>query len=156
MACRTNIDDMRRWTLVGLVFGLVLFVFGIGALGIGHGTFLPMAVYGAPFSAVPFAGMLAAPFWWTALGWAISSRRSKLALAMLALNLAGAGVFVLLGTPMEHGEDQWRYFEHTKRVLPFWVWGEFACYAAMLLLMFRVSLSQIVSSPSGFTRSKKL
>lgn len=142
-----NLDTMHRWTLAGLAFGLVLFVFGFAALGMGHGSFLPMAIYGAPFSAVPLAGMLVVPFWWTALGWAIASQRGKLALGMLALNLAGAGAFVLLGTPMENGEDQWRYFEQTKRILPFCLWGGFASYAAMLLLMLKASLRQIVSPP---------
>ena len=81
------------WTLVGLVFGCVLFIFGVGAAGVGHGTYLPMAIYGAPFSAVPFAGMFVTPVWWTALGWTISSRRRTVALELLAANIIGAALF---------------------------------------------------------------
>jgi hypothetical protein len=123
------------------LFGCVLFIFGVGALGMGHGTFLPMAIYGAPFSVVPFAGMVVTPVWWTALGWTVSSHRRTLALGLLAANVIGAALFVLLGTPMENGEDQWRYFDRAQATLAIWVWGGFASYAAMLLLFVRATFS---------------
>ncbi len=129
------------WTLVGLVFGCVLFIFGFGAFGMGHGTFLPMAIYGAPFSAVPFAGMFATPVWWTALGWTISSRRRIVARGLLAANIIGAALFVIFGTPVEPGEDQWKYFDQTQSAFPLRVWGGLASYSAMLLLFLNAALS---------------
>jgi hypothetical protein len=122
------------WTLVGLVFGCVLFIFGFGAAGMGHGTYLPMAVYGAPFSAVPLVGMFATPVWWTALGWTISSRRRTIALGMLAANILGAALFATFGTPWEQGEEQWKYFDQAQATFPVRVWGGLASYSAILLL----------------------
>ena len=129
------------WTLVGLVFGCVLFIFGLGAAGMGHGAYLPMAIYGAPFSAVPFVGMFVTPVWWTALGWMISSRRRTVALGLLATNVIGAALFVIFGTPWEHGEEQWKYFDQTQATFPVGVWGGLASYSAMLLLFLNAALS---------------
>jgi hypothetical protein len=129
------------WTLVGLVFGCALFIFGFGAAGMGHGTYLPMAIYGAPFSAVPLAGMFVTRVWWTALGWTISSRRRTVTLGLLAANIIGAALFVIFGTPWEHGEEQWKYFDLTQAAFPVRVWGGLASYSAMVLLFLYAALS---------------
>jgi hypothetical protein len=130
-----------RWTLVGLLFGCVLFIFGLGAAGMAHGTYLPLYIYGAPLSAVPLAGLLVTPVWWTALGWAISSRRRTVALGLLAAHIIGATLFVIFGTPMEPGEDQWIYFDRMQTISPVLIWGGLASYAAMLILFLYVALS---------------
>jgi hypothetical protein len=100
-----------------------------------------MAIYGAPFSAVPFAGMFVTPVWWTALGWTISSRRRTVALGLLAANIIGAALFVISGTPWEHGADQWKYFDQTQAAFPVPVWGGLAAYSAMLFLFLYAALS---------------
>src|SRR5258708_11893519 len=66
-----NISHMlrnRRWAWVGFSYGCVLFLFAVGTSGMGHGTYLPFAIYGAPFSIVPILGLFVAPVWWAALG----------------------------------------------------------------------------------------
>jgi len=127
--------------LVGLVFGWVLFIFGFGAAGMGHGAYLPLYIYGAPFSVVPFAGLLVTPVWWTALGWTISSRRRSVALGLLAAHIIGAALFVICGTPMEPGEDQRKYFDRMQAISPVLIWGGLASYSAMLLLFLYAALS---------------
>src|SRR5215469_61105 len=122
MEC-AKIGPNAKLDSAGLALGCALFIFDFGAVGMGHGTYLPITIYGAPLSVVPVGWMLGAPFWWTALGWAVSSRRRALALGLLGMNLVCATLFVILGTPMEHGEDQWRHFDRTQRILPLWVWG---------------------------------
>ena len=51
----------KWWQWYGFTFGCVLLVFGFGDVGAGHGTYLPLMLFGAPLSIVPVIGVLAAP-----------------------------------------------------------------------------------------------
>jgi hypothetical protein len=119
----------------------VLFIFGFGAAGMGHGTYLPLYIYGAPFSVVPLAGMFVTPVWWTALCWTISSRRKTVALGLLAAHIIGAALFVICGTPAEPGEDQWKYFDRMQATFPVQIWGGLASYSAILILFLNAAFS---------------
>ena len=136
----TKFFAKSRWTLLGLLSGCVLFIFGFGAAGMGHGTYLPLAIYGAPFSVVPFAGPFITPVWWAALGWTISSRRRAVALGLLAAHIIGAALFVGFGTPDEPREVQWKYFDRVQHFSPVFLWAGLASYSAMLLLFLDAAL----------------
>lgn len=60
---------------------------------------------------------------------------------MLVVHLMGVAVFLLVGTPMERGEDQWRYFTRTERILPEWIWGGFLLYAIGLAFALKTALA---------------
>ena len=66
MEC-AKIGPNAKLDSAGLALGCALFIFDFGAVGMGHGTYLPITIYGAPLSVVPVGWMLGAPFWWTAL-----------------------------------------------------------------------------------------
>jgi len=132
----------KRWTWFGFTFGCFLFFSGFGAAGMGHGTYLPLAIYGAPLSIIPFVGMVIAPVWWTILGWTISTQRRWVTSAMLGFHLLAAVLFVWLGTPMEHPEDQWAYFVRAERSLPFWLWGGLATYGVGLLMALKAAITR--------------
>jgi hypothetical protein len=123
----------RRWAWLGFSYGCVLFLFAFGTSGMGHGTYLPFAIYGAPFSIFPIAGLFVAPVWWAALGWMLSSGRRRTAFVMLASHLTGVALLLWFGTPMEHGEDQWTYVSKVQRALPVWLWSGLAVYTVGLL-----------------------
>jgi hypothetical protein len=90
----------KRWLVIGFVYGLLLEFWSFCALGIGHGTALPLFISFAPVSLIGFVGSIESldstrPGWLTvvlllapALMWAlaasllvraISYHRSKLA-----------------------------------------------------------------------------
>jgi len=48
-----------RFTFAGLGYGVVPFVFAFICAGAGHGSYLPFAIFGAPFSLIPVAGLFA-------------------------------------------------------------------------------------------------
>ena len=143
----------RRWMWLGFLFGCTLFFFGFGAAGMGHGTFLPLAIYGAPLSAVPFLGMIIAPPWWTAVGWTISYQRRGAAATMVGAHLLAVGLFLWFGTPMEHGEDQWTYFTRAERSLPVWIWGGLTIYSVGLLLALKAVIAATPIRPAAHPSS---
>jgi hypothetical protein len=44
---------------------------------------------------------------------------------LLAAHIIVAALFVIFGTPMEPGEDQWNYFDRMQATFPVFVWGGF-------------------------------
>lgn len=75
----------KRWLVIGFVYGVLLEVWSFSALGIGHGTALPLFISFAPVSLIGFAGNIesfdsAPPVWLTpilllapALMWAFAA-----------------------------------------------------------------------------------
>jgi hypothetical protein len=124
----------------GLAFGCVLLVFGFGSAGMGHGTYLPLAIYGAPLSIIPILGMFIAPVWWAAMGWVLSSRRRRTSVVMLILHMIAVGLFLWFGTPTEQGEERWTYFVRAEHYLPLWLWGGISTYVAGLLVAWTVTI----------------
>jgi hypothetical protein len=116
------------WPLCGLAFGCVLFVFAFGSAAGGHGSYLPFMMFGAPASLVPVLGLFAAPAWWAGIGWRL--QQGKLSSTMLAMTLHIVTVVAVLwlGSPMEPGAEQWRYFRDVRAVMPQWLWSGFVVY----------------------------
>ena len=59
------------------MFGLVLLGFGWASAGAGHGTYLPVIVFGAPLSVVPVLGLFAAPVWWGLVAYVLGRWRGS-------------------------------------------------------------------------------
>jgi len=58
-----------RPRVLGVVGGIVLTLLALGAAGAGHGTYLPIAVFGAPFSLLSVTGgILGTLVMWPAIG----------------------------------------------------------------------------------------
>ena len=53
----------------------------------------------------------------------------------------GVALFVNCGTPMEQGEDQWKYSDRMQAISPVLIWGGLASYSAILLLFLFAALS---------------
>jgi hypothetical protein len=131
----------RNWTWYGLAFGIVLFVFGIGSTGMGHGTSLPITIFAAPLSLVSIYGWLSAPVWWAAIGWLLKEQRRNLAIAFLGVHTAAVLRLLLFGTRDEHGYGEWLYFSRTAHVMGPFLWGGLAIYALGLLAAWWLTLA---------------
>jgi hypothetical protein len=89
-----HLSDIARSPWSGALFGCVLFPFALVTAGVGHGSYLPFMIYGAPLSIVPLLGLFVAPFWWGAVGWMLRKRRRNPAINMLAIHSFGAALFL--------------------------------------------------------------
>ena len=140
-------------TLSGFAFGVLLMLSGFASAGFGHGTYLPIALGAAPVSLIPVAGLFAAPVWWGAIG-ALADRRWLLAvLVVLAVHTVACVGILWLGTPMEPGNELWRYFWRAMRVIPTTVTFSLVVYAAGLGLAWVWTLGALATSPApGFRR----
>ena len=84
-------DGFER-AFAGGLYGLVLCVIGLLPGGWGHGTYLPIAVFGAPFGVLlgPL-GLFACLAWWPVVAFTIgASRRPWLAMVLLLMHAAPA------------------------------------------------------------------
>jgi hypothetical protein len=103
--------------IVGAVFGAILSVLAMASAAGGHGTYLPLAIFGAPISLVAggWFGFLAVPIVWAAIGLAVGAARPPLVAAIvLALHLVGVGAVVVLGSTYESSDEQWHYLERAQ------------------------------------------
>ena len=118
----------RRWTWLGIAYGCALLVFGVGSAGMGHCSYLPLAISAAPVSIVPVVGILLAPVWWGAVGMMLTARWRGTAVSMMVLHTCAVGLILWLGTPDEPGSQQWEYFAETQRSMPIWLWSGAVVY----------------------------
>jgi hypothetical protein len=123
----------RGWALVGFVFGCALVVFGFGAAGAGHGSYLLLALSAAPVSLMPGPGLFAAPFWWAWVGWLLKQRQSVLLIVALAIHTVCAALILLFGTLAEPGAEQWESWHRVERVMPTWIWSGIVAYSVGLI-----------------------
>ena len=109
-------SDGSELAFAGGLYGLVLCVIGLLATGWGHGTYLPVAVFGAPFGVLPGPlGLFACLAWWPAVAFAIgASRRPWMAIALLLIHAAAVAAMLVFGTPFESADEQWRYYERAR------------------------------------------
>ena len=128
------------FALAGLGYGIVLFLFAFVCAGGGNGSYLPFAVFGAPVSLIPFAGLFAAPVLWAACGFLLGRNQRPWAIALLLIHLAGVAVVILVGNPFEDSEAQWEYFHKAERFVPGALWGGLATYLAGQLAMWALAL----------------
>jgi hypothetical protein len=117
-----------RWPWYGAAFGSLLFVFGLGSLGAGHGTELPLTVFAAPVSAVPGIGFFAAPFWWAAIAWVLKRGQWWWSFAVMSVHTTAVGLILRYGDGRETVADQWHYFHQFERFDPKWLWGGIGIY----------------------------
>jgi hypothetical protein len=89
-----QLSDIARSPWSGVLFGCVLFPFAMVSAGVGHGSYLPFMIYGAPLSIVPVLGLFVTPFWWGAVGWMLQKRRRTAAINMLAIHVLAVGLIL--------------------------------------------------------------
>jgi hypothetical protein len=123
-----DMSERSRWPWYGLAFGCVLFVFAFGSAGAGHGSYLPLTIFAAPLSLIPFIGLFSAPVWWAAVGWLLKQQRTWVAALTMMLHGGAVGLILWLGTPGEPGNEQWRYFRATEQIMPLWLWSGIVIY----------------------------
>ena len=131
----------RHWTWLGFGYGCALFVFAFGSAGMGHGSYLPFAIYGAPLSIMPVLGMFAAPAWWGTVGKMLASRRPEAAAIMMILHATTVSLFLWFGTPMEPGDEQWRHLSQVEHTLPAWLWVGITVYLVGQLVAWRATVA---------------
>lgn len=124
------------------MFGLVLLGLGWASAGGGHGTYLPVMVFGAPLSVVPVLGLFAAPVWWGLVAYVLGRWR-EVGVGLLGVHLGAVGLLLWLGSPLEPGAEQWGYLGRAVREAPVLVWGGVGVYLAGLGVALRGCL------PSG-------
>jgi hypothetical protein len=103
----------------GALYGIVLCILGLLAAGWGHGTYLPIAVFGAPLGLVlgplGLLGLLACLAWWPAVGFALgSSRGPGPAAILLTLHAVAVLSLFVFGTPFESADEQWDYYRQAQ------------------------------------------
>jgi hypothetical protein len=114
---------------LGCAFGVVLWLLALFCTGGGHGTYLPIAVFGAPLSLIPGIWLLSPLIMWSLSGVAVA-RRWRPALAVLVLSHAfGVAIAVLLGTPFESSDEQWTYLANAVRQIGVVIVAAFSLYA---------------------------
>ena len=131
----------KRWPWLGLAYGCVLLAFGAGNAGAGHGTYLPFGIYGAPLSIVPIVGMFIAPAWWGIVGKMLALRQREVSVTMMSLHTIAVGLVLAFGTPMESGDDRWKYFGEAERIMPVGLWSGIVFYVVGLLVAWRATIS---------------
>lgn len=122
----------KWWQWYGFTFGCVLLVFGFGDVGAGHGTYLPLMLFGAPLSIVPVIGVLAAPIWWAIVGWSLKDQR-LIAVSAMAVHTCAIVLLWWFGSPWETREDEWTYFHRFEEFAPVWLWSGIAVYTVGVL-----------------------
>ena len=109
-------SDGVELAFAGGLYGLVLCVIGLLAAGWGHGTYLPIAVFGAPFGILldPLA-LFACLVWWPVVGFTIgASRRPWIAIVLLLTHASAVVAMLVFGTPWESADDQWLYYDRAR------------------------------------------
>lgn len=93
--------------IVGLLYGLLLTVFGVFAANAGHGTYVLIGIFSAPFGLLGTrASFLGAIILWLMMGLLLGAFRKKLFL--LAIVTHYVGIALLLNTD---SFGDWQYFE---------------------------------------------
>jgi hypothetical protein len=133
-----------RWVLAGFGYGVLLFFFGFICAGAGHGSYLPLAVFGAPLSLLdPAAGLFAGPVLWLVCGvlFGLPARRGWI-VALLALHLMGVGAVLWFGNRFEGVKEQWESFGTAREFVPAALWGGLLVYVAGQVVAWKAALSQ--------------
>jgi hypothetical protein len=116
--------------IIGVCFGIALWVLGLLCGGAGHGTYLPLALSGAPLSLAPGVGIFATPVVWAVLGVAFRTIRGHVPrLVILAAHLSGVLAVLLMGTPIESAMEQWKYLLNAQRQIGLLVAGALMLHA---------------------------
>lgn len=88
-------DDTRSrsvavYVLIGIAYGMALDIIAFMAAGFGHGTYVPLTVFGAPFSfAGPLVALVYTPVFWTLVAVLLAYARSVRARWVLVVLICG-------------------------------------------------------------------
>jgi hypothetical protein len=129
----------------GFVYGSLMLVGAFASAGFGHGTYLPVAVIGAPLSLIPGAEFFMAPVWWGTLAGLTVLRNRIPLLVLLAVHLATVVCFFNFGTPFEPGDDMWRSFRDTMPELARWIRGTLTAYGIALVAVVAVACTPVTA-----------
>lgn len=140
-----KLTQRTRWPWFGFWFGCVLLVFAVGSMGAGHGSYLPVSLFGAPLSLLPTIGFFAAPVWWAVIGWMLKTERRRGLTLLLAIHTGAIALVLWLGNPFEPGTEQWRHFADTQRAQAVWLWSGIVLYSAGLVVAWLSALKPGVS-----------
>lgn len=135
---------MSKGFQAGLVFGGLLMVGSFVVAGGGHGSYLPLAVTGAPLSWVPGAGVVAPLLLWGALGHLLSAGKRTLAIVVLGAHTLAVLACLQFGSPYEPGAQQWEYFERARRLMPVTLLATLGLYVMGLAAAWRLVTSRYV------------
>ena len=137
-----------RWIWVGLLYGILLSIYGFACAGFGHGTYLPLMMIGAPLSLIPFLGSFVAPILWSLVGWLLGAGYNRPARIVLILHEISLAMILLLGNPMEPGGEQWNYFKRYANFNPIELWGGLVLYGWGQLVAWRVITGEFAMQSS--------
>jgi len=130
----------KWWPWYGFAFGCVLLVFAFGDAGAGHGTDLPLLLFGAPFSLVPVVGVLAAPIWWAIVGWSLKDQR-LIAVPVMVVHTCAIVLLWWFGNPWVSREDEWRSFHRFEEFAPVWLWSGIAVHAVGVVVAWVLAIA---------------
>ena len=131
---------------VGFVYGLLLMLGSFTCAAFGHGSYLPFAMCAAPLSLIPVVGFFAAPVWWSVLGGLSGQRRPWIYVALLILHAASVVLIASRGSPMEPGDEIWRYFWEAERRIPAAIWGTIGLYVGGQGIAWIAALARFASA----------
>jgi hypothetical protein len=135
--------------VVGCASGIVLWLLALLCTGGGHGTYLPIAVFGSPLSFVPGVWLVSPLLVWS-LGGVVVARRWRLAsVVMFVLHATGVAAALALGTPFEGPREQWSYLANAMRQVGVMVLAAFILYGLGIATM--AYLASRRSPASGLT-----
>jgi hypothetical protein len=118
--------------VAGLASGVLLWLLGLFCAGGGHGTYLPITVFGAPLSLLPGVWLVSPLILWPLFGVAVA-RRWRLALGVLVLShVLGVVAGTIYGTPTESSQEQWSYLANAARQIGPIIAIAFILYAAAI------------------------
>src|SRR5262245_43956255 len=121
-----------KLSVVGIVSGVLLWLLALFCAGGGHGTYLPIAVFGAPLSLLPGVWLVSPLIMWPLFG-VTAARRWRLTMGVLVLShVLGVAAGALYGTPMESSQEQWRYLANAARQIGPVIAVAFFLYAAAI------------------------
>lgn len=121
--------------IVGGVFGVALVLLSLSPMGAGHGTYLTVAIFGAPLSLIGGWPLFSeVVLMWMAIGFLLAARNPVPATVILSLHLVGVLVVLQWGSGLETGEEQWQYLERARPHFARAIRIAFLTYAAGHLL----------------------
>lgn len=122
-------------TTLGCASGAVMWALAMICSGAGHGSYLPVAVFGAPLSFIPGISLVSPLVVWPLVGVAVDRRRRLTMLAVAILHACGVGAAIGLGTPFESSDEQWSYLAHVAQSDGTTIGIAVAVYAATVAMM---------------------
>ena len=108
-------DNGFSLSIIGGLYGAGLLVLAALLTGGGHGTYLPLLIFGAPLTFVGgWLSFLSIIVLWATIGFVLGAYRRPIAPSIvLLLHLVSVGVILARGSGFESAEEQW---EHLARV----------------------------------------